>query len=138
MKLTIALILLLTMLAILSGCDPKVNNILGKPQAFLFGFSEPMNPETALDSSNYLIINSITNDTVEVGSVRFAKSVQINDSTWKQLPMSQYIALYPAKPIYAGSYYVELWDLEDEAGNVIEPNPTQLKLKYEPRELKVE
>lgn len=131
--------LIIFIVGILQSCtffDPSIQAPIGKPQTFVLEFSEAMDTQTALDSSNYTVISSL-GDTIKIGKVAFIKK-KLVDSTWVTLPMSTHIALYPKEPVYSGYYIIEIWDLEDEAGNVLDPNPTRIKVKYEPIYLKVE
>lgn len=99
-------------------------------------------PKANSTAVRYDLMNVFTqcsgcNSLHRLGKVAFIKK-KLVDSTWVTLPMSTHIALYPKEPVYSGYYIIEIWDLEDEAGNVLDPNPTRIKVKYEPIYLKVE
>lgn len=139
MRLTKALILLLSFIAILAGCqyfEPTPTVIVGRPQAFEIQFSEAMDIQTALDTSNYTVISS-EGDTITISKIKFVSQV-LTDSGWVTRPHNCSVALFPVKPLYSGAYLIEIWDLEDEAGNVIDPNPTRIKVKYYPKEMRVQ
>lgn len=92
---------------------------------FIVRFTEAMDSISVLNKANYHVRNS-SNDTIKIKEVLFLKSF-IDTSI--HFEKHSIVILIPVAPVYAKSYQIEIRNVKDKAGFILNPNPTKVFMK---------
>lgn len=134
MKLTKALILLLTFIAIFNGCSTFTTRVEPLTKVFEVKYDKPMNVQAMLDTSNYIkyATSDTTDNVIKIKRIIYISKV-FNDDQWIRPELETSVILFPIKQNYPGVHYLELHDIDEVSGEVLFTSTTIVAIYYDDR-----
>lgn len=134
MKLTKALILLLSFIAILAGCSLLTMNPQPLTRVYEVKYDKPMNIQAILDTSDFIKYSTsdTTDNVIKIKNIAYVSKI-FEDGEWQRPELETSVVLYPIKQIYPGVYYLELFDVDEDTEEILFTKTTIIAIYYDDR-----